>query len=149
MREDFDLASGELGVHGSFRARPDQPGHTDDEFVAQLLRAGESLSPIGIADDLDEPFAVAQVDEYHASVVAPSMHPAADGDRLAQAFPVDAAAVVGALHVRIAPPSRRGGGAGTRLINFVGRVQWLARLAQPACWPVARRAASGPPRPSR
>ena len=99
MRQHLDLAGDQVGVDRAFGTRPHQAGHGDDELVAQLFGGGESRGAIGIADDLHQSFAVAQVDEDHAAVVAAAMDPAADGDGLAEAGAVDAAAVVGAFHV--------------------------------------------------
>ncbi len=70
----------------------------DDEFVAQRFGHGEGRGAVGIADDLHQAFAVAQVDEDDAAVIAAAMDPAAHLDGLAQSLAVDAAAVVGAFH---------------------------------------------------
>ena len=99
VREDFDLAAREVRIHGAFGAWPHETRHADDEFVAQLFRDGEGRRAIGIADDLHQTFAIAQIDENDAAVIAAPMHPAADGDRLGQELAVDAPAVVGAFQV--------------------------------------------------
>ena len=101
MREDLDLAAREVRIHGAFGARPHETRHADDEFVAQLFRHGEGRGAIGIADDLHQTFAIAQIDENDAAVIAAPMHPAADGDRLGQELAVDAPAVVGAFQVSL------------------------------------------------
>ena len=64
-------------------------------FIADLFRGRKNVAPIGIADDLDQAFAIAQVDEDHAAVVAPAVHPAKQGDRLADIGCVQEAAVLG------------------------------------------------------
>ena len=69
------------------------------ELVAQFFGGRESNVAIGIADDLQQSLAVAQVDENNTAVVAATMDPAADGDDLAESGAVDAAAVVSAFHV--------------------------------------------------
>src|SRR5207245_2911179 len=50
---------------------------------------------LGIADDLHQAFAVAQVDEDDAAVVAATVHPAAQADGLAEQCLIGEAAVVG------------------------------------------------------
>ena len=52
------------------------------EFVAQRLGGRERRGAVGIADDLHEAFAVAQVDEDDAAVVAAAMDPARQRDGL-------------------------------------------------------------------
>ena len=46
--------------------------------------AAKTSAAVGIADDLHQPFAVAQVDEDHPAVVAAAMHPAEQGDHLVE-----------------------------------------------------------------
>ena len=75
-------------------AGPNGTGYADHEFVADLFRRGERVGPVGIAHDLHQPLAVAQIDEDHAAVVPPSMHPAEQVDRLAQVFAVHKTAVL-------------------------------------------------------
>jgi hypothetical protein len=48
---------------------------------------------------LQQTFAVAQIDENDAAVVAAAMNPAADGNDLAESGTVDAATIVSAFHV--------------------------------------------------
>ena len=50
---------------------------------------------VRIEHDLQQPFAVAQVDEDHPAVVAPAMHPAGHADFLADEGLVDLAAIMG------------------------------------------------------
>ena len=99
MRQHLDLAGDQIGIDGSFATRPHQTGHRDDEFVAQLFGGGKSNGAIGVADDLQQSFAIAQVDENDAAVVAAAMNPAADGDDLAEPGTVDAATIISAFHV--------------------------------------------------
>ena len=67
------------------------------ELVAQRLGGREGVGAVGVADDLHQAFAVAQVDEDDAAVVAAAMHPAHQRDGLAEVAAVDAAAIVGAF----------------------------------------------------
>ncbi len=87
----------EVRVDGAVRARAHPARHGDDELVAQLLGDGERRRAVGVADDLHQAFAVAQIDEDHAAMVAAAMRPAHQRDGLAEVAAVDAAAVVGAF----------------------------------------------------
>ena len=62
----------------------------------------------GIAHDLHEALAVAQVDEDDAAVVAAAMDPAQSGDGLVEMAAVDAATVVGAFHLTLFSATRTG-----------------------------------------
>ena len=97
VREHLDLARYQVRVDGAFPARPDEAGDADDELVAQALGRGEGRRTVGVADDLDEAFAIAQVDEDDAAVVAAAMDPAHQRDGLAEVSAVDAAAIIGAV----------------------------------------------------
>ena len=67
----------------------------EDVFVAHGLGELEHLGPVGIADDLGDAFAIAQVYENDAAVIATAMIPAAEGDDLVDVAGVELAAVVG------------------------------------------------------
>ena len=66
----------------------------DHELVAQPFGLLEDRREIRVEHDLQQPFAVAHVDENHAAVVAPAMHPAGDRDLLAEELFVDLSAVM-------------------------------------------------------
>ena len=99
------------------------------------LGGRERRGAIGIADDLHEAFAVAQVDEDDAAVVAAAMDPAHQRDGLAEVAAVDAAAVVSAFHASL---RRVVAGSG---VGGSGRGGQRARAA--------RRTARGAARPAR
>ena len=52
------------------------------ELVAHGFGKREHLGPVRVANDLRQAFAIAQVDEDHAAVVAATVSPAAKGDDL-------------------------------------------------------------------
>ena len=64
MAQHLDLARDQRGVLGAGRARPHQAGDLDAELVAHAFGGLEHLGAIGVADDLDDAFAVAQIDKY-------------------------------------------------------------------------------------
>src|SRR6478735_8088926 len=67
-----------------------------DRFSSSVWNGG-GVDAVGIEHDLHDAFAVAQVDEDHAAVIATPMHPAGDGDRLPEVAFVDATAIVSAF----------------------------------------------------
>ena len=72
------------GVRRAFRTAAHDALHLHAELVAHALGDLEHVGAVRIADDLDEPFAIAQVDEDNAAVVAAAVYPAAQRDGLAQ-----------------------------------------------------------------
>src|SRR5579862_7121987 len=125
MRENLDLAADQADVHGSLGTRPHEPGDAHHELVTQILRDGEHGGAIGIADDLNESLAVAQINEDDAAVVTASVYPAAHRDGLAKAFSVDATAVIGAFQIILRP-------AVWPRVRVMDRGRWCNRLGR-AC----------------
>src|SRR5205085_12130399 len=75
---------------------PDQALHAQHELVAHAVGCRESFSTVGIADHLHQSFAIAQVDEDHAAMVAAAMGPAEERDGLAEETGIGETAVFGA-----------------------------------------------------
>ena len=152
VRQHFDLAADQVGVVGAGGPRPHQPGHLEAELVAHALGGAEGVGAVGVADDLHQAFAVAQVDEDHAAVVASAVGPAHQGHGLAEQCFADQAAVCRShewLRIRCAVPPQSGTErfrlarqAGPNARRAFGRINFAQRpraLARPAA----------PPRPSR
>jgi hypothetical protein len=97
FRQHLDRAGNQIGVDRSIGARAHATGDRDAVLAAQLLGGGERRGAVGIEHDLHDPFAVAQVDEDDAAVIAAPMHPAGDGDRLPEVAAVDATAIISAF----------------------------------------------------
>jgi hypothetical protein len=95
VAEDLDLAGGQVGVGRAGRARTHLAGDLQAELVAYRFGDLEGLGAIRVADDLGQAFAVAQVDEDDAAVVAATVGPAAQGDDLAVEGGVELSAVMG------------------------------------------------------
>ena len=93
--QDLDLARLQVGVGGALGALAHQALDPHAVFVADLLGAGEHLGTVGVAHDLHQPLAVAQVDEDHAAMVAAAVDPAKQGDGLADVAGIDPAGIVG------------------------------------------------------
>ncbi len=142
-RHDLDAAGSEVRVDRTGRALAHLALDAHHELVAELFGVGEHLGRVRVADDLHQALAVAQVDEDHAAVVAPPMHPADDGDRLAAQGLIYLSAIV-AAHDRV--PKRHAmlrGYAPTRK----SQAQALSGPARPA--PLRGASAAGRPRRAR
>ncbi len=94
LAEHFDFARSQLGVGGARRTLAHQAGHADAELVAQALRGREG-GVVRIEHDLRQARAVAQVDEDDPAVVAAAVHPAVQGDGLAEMVTANLAGVAG------------------------------------------------------
>ena len=96
---DFDLARRDARVLTARRAALDLAVDFDDVLVVQ---GGGDFERRGrrrwIDDHLDQPGAVAQVDEDQPAVVAHGVHPALEDDGLADVFGADFAAHHGTFH---------------------------------------------------
>ncbi len=95
-RQQLDLAGGKSGVGRAGRTRPHQAFDTNAVLPAQPFGVGEHSLRIRIEHDLQQPLAIAQVDENHPAMIAAPMHPAGHADFLADEGFVDLAAIVGA-----------------------------------------------------
>jgi hypothetical protein len=83
QREQFDLAGRHVWINSALRSWPDSTLDREHEFTANALCLREHLWLVGIEDNLKQAFAIAQIDEYHASVVTATVHPTRDSDVLA------------------------------------------------------------------
>ncbi len=92
--EQLDLAGSQVRVHGAGRTRPQLALHLDTELASEVLGTLEGLRRVGVEDDLQQPRAVAQVDEDHAAMVTAAVHPAGRLDGAAREGLVDFTAVV-------------------------------------------------------
>ncbi len=93
-RHELHASRCEVGVHGARRSLAHPSRHADHELVAQPLGFREDRGRLRIEDDLQQPLAIAQVDENHPAVIAAAMHPAGDRDVPAEERLVDLSAVV-------------------------------------------------------
>jgi hypothetical protein len=90
-----DLTRDERRVGCPFRTATHGADDLQAVFVAHFLGRRKYLGSIGIAHDLHQAFAISQVNENDAAMVAPSMYPAEQSNRLADEFGVDQARVFG------------------------------------------------------
>ena len=93
-RQQLDLARGQVGIGGTRRALAHQAAHLDHELVAQLFGLGELGLVVRVEHHLQQAFAVAQVHEDDAAMVAAAMDPAGNRNLLTDQLFVDLAAVV-------------------------------------------------------
>ena len=94
LAQHFDLARGQFGVGRAGRTLAHQAGDADAEFVAQALGGGEG-GVVRIEHDLGQARAIAQVDEDDPAVVAAAVHPAEQGDGLAEMVTANLAGIAG------------------------------------------------------
>jgi nitrate reductase NapAB chaperone NapD len=92
--QQLDFTGGQLAVDGALGPAAHRAAHRHHVFAAQLLAGGKHAWCGGIEDHLQQAFAVAQVDEDHATVIAAAMDPAGNGDFLANRRGFDVAAIV-------------------------------------------------------
>ena len=96
---DLNLPGRQFGVFGALGALGNLTGDADDRFRLQVLQL---LGKMGIIMrfqlDLREAFAVTQVDEDDAALVADGIHPAGQRRRGADVGRGDLGTVMGALH---------------------------------------------------
>ena len=93
-REQLHASGSQMGIDRPFRPRTHAPRHTHHEFTAQPLGLAEHRLSRGIEYDLQQSFAIAQVDEDHPAMIAAPMHPAGNRDLLADEQLVDLSAVM-------------------------------------------------------
>ena len=97
--DDFDLAGGEAGVFGAGEAGGDEAGDGDDVLAAEAVGLVGDLGVfIGAEDDLGDAFAVTEIDENNAAVIAAGIDPAAEGDGGVGVGGAEGGAGVGAIH---------------------------------------------------
>ena len=81
---DFHLARLQLGILGALGATTNLAGDLEDVLGAHALAFFEHVLLVRIHHHLQQTVPVAQVDENHATVVTPAMHPAAYRNLLIQ-----------------------------------------------------------------
>jgi hypothetical protein len=96
LRRQLHLSGLQFNVAAALRSLAQDAFHPKDIFVANLLGNPECVTGVGVEDHLSQALAVAQIDEDHATVVAPPVRPAAQRHALADEGGADFAAVVGA-----------------------------------------------------
>ena len=82
LAQHLDLARLQVGVRRARRPHPHHPGDLEHELVAHALGHREHRGLVGIEDDLQQPLAIAQIDENDAAMVAAAMRPAGHRDDL-------------------------------------------------------------------
>jgi hypothetical protein len=78
--QELDPSGCEIRVRSSRRPLAHQASHADHVLVPQFLRLLEHLGGIRIENDLQQSLPIAQIDEDHPTVIAPTMNPAGYGN---------------------------------------------------------------------
>ncbi len=93
-RQKLHLPRGKVGIDGAGGPRAHAPRHPDHELVAQPLGLLEHLRQVRVEHHLQQPLAIAHVDEDDPAMVAPPVHPAGHRDVLAEELLVNLSAVM-------------------------------------------------------
>ena len=89
LSQHFNAAGDEVFVASAFRTSTNQAFNLHNEFVTDFIGSFEDVGTIRVADDLDQAFTIAQIDENNTAVVAAAMGPAVEGDSLTEEFLVN------------------------------------------------------------
>ena len=92
----LDFSGGHVRVDRALRPLAHLPAHREHVFSPKALGLGKRVRIAGVENHLQQPLAIPQVDENDAAVIAPPMHPAGDGDLLADMGAAHQTAVVAA-----------------------------------------------------
>jgi hypothetical protein len=82
LTQQLDLAGLQVSVRGARRAHPHQACDFQYELIAHALGHGEHRGLVRIEHDLQQPLAIAQIDEDDAAMVTAAMRPTGDRDDL-------------------------------------------------------------------
>ena len=82
LAKDFDFAGNHFVVGCAFRTVAYAAGNAQNVFVSGRVGSGKCFRSVGVDNDLNDAFAVAQVDKNHTAVVASAVYPAFDGNGL-------------------------------------------------------------------
>ena len=137
-----------MRIRRAARAHAHDAGDLQHEFIAHALRHREHLGGVRIEHDLQQPLAVAQVDENDAAVVAPPMRPTGHRDDLADRRFADLTTIMSAhklrtvrgkramlrLRARVSKPGHSSRAPGARCVSFSAAAPVSS---QPPSWPAA------------
>jgi hypothetical protein len=73
LAQNFYLATGKIVIGSSFGTVPDQSFDLEHELVTHPFCPGKGLLGIGVDYDLQQTFAVTQVNKYDATVIPATM----------------------------------------------------------------------------
>ncbi len=82
LAQHLDLPRLQVGIRRARRPRPHQSCDLEHELIAHALGHREHRRLVGIEYDLQQPLAIAQIDENDAAMVAAAMRPTGDRDDL-------------------------------------------------------------------
>ena len=97
---DLDLPRDQAGIAGGLGPKLHGARGEDHRLRAQGGGALHDLgrSPLGVAGELHQPGAVAQIDEHQSAEIPPPVHPPTQADRAAEIGPGQCAGEIGAQH---------------------------------------------------
>ena len=83
-RQHFDFAADEVRIDRACGAAAHRPVTFTTNSLRSFSAVAKVAGVVGIAHDLHQAFAVAQIDEDHAAMIAAAVHPAVQRDGLVQ-----------------------------------------------------------------
>ena len=84
LAQYFHSTAFQVAVFSTRWAGTHQAFHTHTKFIAQGFGGSEYIGQVGVAHHLHQTFSVAKVDKNNTTVVTATLHPAAQGNGLAQ-----------------------------------------------------------------
>ena len=84
LAQYFHSTAFQVAVFSTRWASTHQAFHTHTKFIAQGFGGSKYIGQVGVAHHLHQTFAVAKVDKNNTTVVTATLHPAAQGNGLAQ-----------------------------------------------------------------
>src|SRR5215213_5145737 len=119
LRHQLDFTGCQIHIRRGSGPRAYPSPHADHELVAQPLGFLEHLGRFRIEYDLHQPFAIAQIHENDAAMIAPAVYPARDRDLLPDQSLIDAAAIMGPHDWMLASPQACGTTTPQVMIIFI------------------------------
>ena len=97
-REHFHLPRLHVRVDCALGAPSNHALDRQNIFAANSFGVGKYIGPVRIEHDLQQALPIAQIDEDHATVIAPPVHPATGRDLLADQRFINMSAIMAAHH---------------------------------------------------
>ena len=80
LAKDLNLSCGHRRIDGRVAARSDTTRNFEHVLTAHLVRQSKRLFSIGIKHHLNNALSIPHVEKYHTTMIAPPIHPPAEGD---------------------------------------------------------------------
>ncbi len=95
LSQYLDFAGRHVRIHGPLGPCTNQPRDPHYPLRPGTIGRGKSLHSVGIDDDLKKTLTITQIEEDYTAVVAATVNPTANSDRITDVLAIEFAAVVG------------------------------------------------------